>query len=113
MIWETEEEIFSMGSCFTLFCFPEDKDMEGSVSLLLRYTKVCCAGWALVYLSACLVLGLLSHLTLHLMAVGLLICLVTYFRLPPPNPSRVIQILGPDPAGQVANNQIGPFQYFH
>lgn len=80
--------------------------MDGAVLQLLTYGRVCLAGWLTVYLSACLAAGLLSHITLHLMAVGLLICLLTYYRLPPPNPSRVLQILGPDPANNGANNQI-------
>ena len=81
--------------------------MEGAVGQLVTYVRACWAGWLAVYLAGCLGLGLLSHLTLHLMAVGLLICLLTYFRLPAPNPSRVLQVLGPDPTAQISNNQIG------
>jgi hypothetical protein len=83
--------------------------MEGWAAQLMTCVRVCWAGWLAVYLASCLALGLLAHLTLHLMAVGLLICLLTYFRLPPPNPSRVLQVLGPDPADNVASNQIGLF----
>jgi hypothetical protein len=81
--------------------------MSMVVEQVLAYARVSWAGWLIFYLASCLTMGLLTHLTLHLMAVGLLICLLTYFRLPPPNPSRVLQILGPDPTSNVTNNQIG------
>ena len=92
---------------FSLFAFQSKMSMEGAVGQLVAYAWVCWGGWLVVYLAVSLLLGLLTHLTLHLMAVGLLICLLTYFRLPPPNPTRVLQVLGPDPTNDVANNQIG------
>ena len=34
---------------------------------------------------------------LHFIAIGLLLCLVSYLRLPPPNPVLAAEILGPPP----------------
>lgn len=66
----------------------------GGVSDLILYLGCCGRIWLTVYLSSCLVLGFMGHLTFHLMGLGLLICLTCYFRLPPPDPSIVHAVLG-------------------
>lgn len=81
--------------------------MEGGVSWLLVYGRVCGLGWISVYIAISLFLGLITHLTLHIMVVGLLICLVSYFRLPPPNPALVRQVLGPEPKPDMSDAEIG------
>jgi len=64
------------------------------VSDLLLYLTSCGKSWLIVYVSLCVLFGFMSHLTFHLMAVGLLICLTCYFRLPPPDKALVKKILG-------------------
>ena len=71
-------------------------NMSGVSDLLLYFTS-CGKCWLLVYMTLCVVFGFVGHMTLHLMAVGLLICLTCYFRLPPPSPALVRRILGSDP----------------
>ena len=81
--------------------------MEGGLGWLMVYSRVCGLGWILVYLALNLLLGLMTHITLHLMIVGLMICLVSYFRLPPPNPSTVLQVLGVDPKPGMPDSAVG------
>ena len=81
--------------------------MEGGLGWLMLYTRVCGLSWILVYLALSLVLGLMTHITLHLMIVGLMICLVSYFRLPPPNPTIVRQVLGTDPSPGLPDSAVG------
>jgi len=64
---------------------------------LLLYLRVGTTGWIVIYLTGCLLLSITaSTITLHLMLVGLTVCLLTYARLPPPNPVLVREVLGPD-----------------
>lgn len=67
------------------------------MSDLVLYLTSCGKCWLTVYMTLCVLFGFLGHLTFHLMVVGLLICCTCYFRLPPPNPALVEQILGKDP----------------
>ena len=54
-----------------------------------------------------LIFGLVSDLTLHMMMLGLLICLLTYFRLPAPNPQIVTKVLGSQPLPGGGNADVG------
>jgi len=63
------------------------------LSELLLYLRVCGQVWAIIYLAWSLVI---TSWSLHLMVLGLGICLLSYFRLPPPSPALVRQIFGHD-----------------
>jgi len=71
--------------------------MESGVSWLLLYLKVCSVGWLFMYAFISLGFGLITNLTLHVMMLGLIICLVSYLRLPPPNSTLVRKVLGQQP----------------
>ena len=70
--------------------------MDLMLSHLGLYLKSCLAFWTGLYLLFCFLWGLPS-LMLHMTSVGLLLCLLSYFRLPPPDPSSTLTLLGPDP----------------
>jgi len=67
------------------------------VSLLLKLVRVSGLTWLTIYSCFCFVFGLLGNITLHIMMIGLLMAVIAWFRLPPPNPTLVKHILGPDP----------------
>jgi len=52
--------------------------------------------WVCIYIGLCLLCGALNPM-LHVTAVGLLLSALTYFKLPPPDPSEAFKILGCDP----------------
>ena len=54
----------------------------------------CYQAWAVLYLAINL---LTTSWALHFIAIGLLLCLVSYLRLPPPSPALAAEILGPEP----------------
>ena len=54
----------------------------------------------------------MTNLTLHVMVLGLLICLVSYFRLPPPNPSIVRKVLGAIPEPGMSDSLVGEIESF-
>merc|ERR1719273_32485 len=54
----------------------------------------CCQAWAILYLGINL---LTTSWALHFIVIGLLLCLVSYLRLPPPSPALTTEILGPSP----------------
>ena len=54
----------------------------------------CYQAWAVLYLAINL---LTTSWALHFIAIGLLLCLVSYLRLPPPSPVLAAEILGPEP----------------
>lgn len=75
----------------------EAESSRSPLADLLLYLRVGTTGWIVLYLAGCLLLSITaSTLTLHLMLVGLTVCLLTYARLPPPNPVLVREVLGPD-----------------
>jgi len=57
-------------------------------------SHACCQAWAVLYLAINL---LTTSWALHFIAIGLLLCLVSYLRLPPPSPVLAAEILGPPP----------------
>ena len=60
------------------------------------YLGTCSKIWIGIYLSFCAVVSLKS-LMLHVAAIGLLLCLLSYFRLPASDPKEVFKLLGRDP----------------
>lgn len=68
----------------------------GTLGHLALYTRVCGQVWGAVYL--CWVLVTTSW-ALHLMVLGLGLCLLSYLRLPPPSPALAKEVLGPEPCG--------------
>jgi len=76
------------------------------LSDLLLYLKVGFTGWIAIYLFLCVFFSI-SLLPLHLVCVGICVCLITYFRLPPPNPVLVRELLGPDTPFDVAHRAGG------
>ena len=60
------------------------------------YLGTCSKLWLGVYLAFCALVSLKS-LMLHVAAIGLLLCLLSYFRLPASDPSAVFKLLGRDP----------------
>jgi len=64
------------------------------LSGLLLHLRACCQAWAVLYLAINL---LTTSWALHFIAIGFLLCLVSYLRLPPPSPLLTDEILGPPP----------------
>ena len=60
---------------------------------LSLYMGTCCRIWIGLYLALCC-LASVTSLMLHVAAVGLLLCILSYFRLPAPEPGEVFRILG-------------------
>lgn len=75
---------------------PSQTSAATTTGQLMLYLETCSKAWVVAYLAFCLAIAPF-FLVLHVMAVGLLLCLVTYFRLPPPEPANAFQILGQDP----------------
>lgn len=67
-----------------------------TVDRLCLYLSTCVKSWLLLYLSFCL-LSSLSLLTVHIAVVGLFLCILSYLRCPPPDPSDTFRVLGCDP----------------
>ena len=65
-------------------------------SQLYLYLSTCSKAWLCIYLFFCTLMALISPM-LHVMIVGLFLCCVSYFRLPPPDPADAFKILGCDP----------------
>ena len=63
---------------------------------ILLYLTVCGKGWLVIYLSWVLINSALTSLALHLMAIGLFICVVAALKLPPPDKDLVRTVLGED-----------------
>ena len=66
------------------------------VSQLCLSLETCLKAWLCIYLAVCLFFGMLAPM-LHMTVVGLLLCVISYFRLPPPDPADAFKILGCDP----------------
>jgi hypothetical protein len=66
---------------------------------LVLYLRTCTLAWLGLYITANFILFNLSggSLMLHVSGVGGLLCLISYFRLPPPDPATALKILGQDP----------------
>ena len=60
---------------------------------LSLYMGTCCRIWIGLYLALCCLTSITSMM-LHVAAVGLLLCILSYFRLPAPEPGEVFRILG-------------------
>jgi hypothetical protein len=60
---------------------------------LSLYMGTCCRIWIGLYLALCCLTSVTSMM-LHVAAVGLLLCILSYFRLPAPEPGEVFRILG-------------------
>ena len=60
------------------------------------YLGTCFKLWIGLYLAFCALVSLKS-LMLHVAAIGLLLCLLSYFRLPASEPNAVFKLLGRDP----------------
>ena len=71
--------------------------MASARSDILLYLTVCGKGWLVIYLSWLLITSILTSLTLHLMAVGLSICVVAALKLPTPDPDTVKMVVGEEP----------------
>jgi len=69
--------------------------MSHMLSGLLLHLKACCQVWGIIYLGINL---LTTSWALHFIVIGLLLCLVSYFRLPPPSPALAAEILGAPPS---------------
>ena len=65
-------------------------------SQLYLYLSTCSKAWLCIYLFFCVLMALTSPM-LHVMVVGLFLCAISYFRLPPPDPTDAFKILGCDP----------------
>ena len=65
-------------------------------SQLYLYLSTCSKAWLCIYLFFCVLMALTAPM-LHVMIVGLFLCFVSYFRLPPPDPADAFKILGCDP----------------
>jgi len=61
---------------------------------ILFYLTVCGKGWLVIYLALLLITSALTSLTLHVMAIGLLICVVAALKLPSPDKDLVRKVLG-------------------
>ena len=70
---------------------------SSTMSDILIYLTVCGKGWLVIYLSWLLITSILTSLTLHLMAVGLSICVVAALKLPAPDPDTVKMVVGEEP----------------
>jgi len=70
---------------------------SSTMSDILLYLTVCGKGWLVIYLSWLLITSILTSLTLHLMAVGLSICVVAALKLPTPDPDTVKMVVGEEP----------------
>ena len=66
------------------------------LSDILFYLTVCGKCWLVIYLSLLLVNSTLTSLTLHVMAIGLLICILAALKLPSPDKDLVKNVLGDD-----------------
>ena len=66
------------------------------MSHLGQYLRTCALLWAGLYLSLCFLCGM-PFLMLHAAGVGFILCVLSYFRLPPPSPSASLAFLGADP----------------
>ena len=66
------------------------------VSSLGLYLRSCSVVWFGLYLCLCLLLGL-PLVMLHVMGVGALLCISSYFKLATPSPESGHAILGTDP----------------
>ena len=62
----------------------------------MRYLTVCGKGWLVIYLTWVLISSALTSLTLHLMVIGLFICVVAALKLPSPDKDLVRKVLGED-----------------
>ena len=80
------------------------------LSVILLYLTVCGKGWLVIYLSWVLVNSAITSLTLHLMAVGILVCLVAALKLPSPDKDLVKKVLGED---MVIEDQDNPGENFN
>jgi hypothetical protein len=63
---------------------------------ILLFLTVCGKGWMMIYLSWHLLNSIFTSLALHLMAIGLFICVVAALKLPPPDKDLVRTVLGED-----------------
>ena len=69
--------------------------LSGILALSCHFNfDACYQAWAVLYLAINL---LTTSWALHFIAIGLLLCLVSYLRLPPPSPVLAAEILGPEP----------------
>jgi len=80
--------------------------MESGISWFLVYARACGSTWLLIYLAFSFLFGLVADLTLHMMVLGLMICLVTYFRLPAPNPQLARKVLGVQPKPEMGDTEV-------
>ena len=62
----------------------------------LLFLTVCGKGWMVIYLFWLLLNSIFTSLALHLMAIGLFICVVAALKLPPPDKDLVKTVLGED-----------------
>ena len=63
---------------------------------LSLYLGTCCRVWIGLYLAFCCLVSL-KCVMLHVASVGLLLCVLSYFRLPASEPGEVFRLLGRDP----------------
>jgi len=62
----------------------------------LFYITQCGKAWLFLFMCWTFITSSLSCLTLHMMAIGLLVCVVAVLRLPPPSSDHIKEILGKD-----------------
>lgn len=70
--------------------------MSSTLDKLALYLATCCRFWIGLYLLATALLSI-KYLMFHVAIVGLLLCVLSYFRLPAPEASEVHRLLGRDP----------------
>lgn len=63
---------------------------------LTLYLGTCCRLWLAIYLAFCALLSI-KCLMFHVAIVGLLLCVLSYFRLPAADPTQILRLLGRDP----------------
>jgi len=66
------------------------------LSDILFYLTVCGKCWLVIYVAMVLINSTLTSLTLHIMAIGLLICVMAALKLPSPDKDLVRAVLGED-----------------
>jgi glycerophosphoinositol glycerophosphodiesterase len=69
---------------------------SSTLDRLSLYLSTCTKAWICLYLAFCCLVSL-QCVMLHVASVGLLLCLMSYFRLPATEPSETFRLLGRDP----------------
>ena len=69
---------------------------SSTLDRLSQYLSTCTKLWLVVYLVFCVLVSL-KCVMMHVASVGLLLCLLSYWRLPAADPADAFKVLGRDP----------------